>query len=84
MPVILETLQVLSAIAFHYLGELLRPHLVMVTELLSDMLRINHPDLTLQCAKTISVIADGMQKLGKFFISILTRLDLTIFDYVFL
>ncbi|KPI94371.1 HEAT repeat-containing protein 6 [Papilio xuthus] len=65
VPVILETLQVLSAIAFHYLGELLRPHLVMMTELLSDLLRINHPDLTLQCAKTISVIADGMQKLER-------------------
>ncbi|KPJ08492.1 HEAT repeat-containing protein 6 [Papilio machaon] len=65
VPIILETLQVLSAIAFHYLGELLRPHLVMMTELLSDMLRINQPDLTLQCAKTISVIADGMQKLER-------------------
>ncbi|KAF9421110.1 hypothetical protein HW555_002822 [Spodoptera exigua] len=63
IPVILESLQVLSAAAFHYLEELLDRHLTLLGDILSDLLQYEHQDVVVQTASAISVIGDGIQKL---------------------
>ncbi|CAH0398322.1 unnamed protein product [Chilo suppressalis] len=63
IPVILESLQVLSAIAFHHFSELLVSHLVLLTEILKELLEHEHQDVVLQAAKTVSIIGDALQKL---------------------
>lgn len=63
IPVILESLQVLSAIAFHHLRDLLQPHLILLADVLFEMLQHEHQDVTLHAAKTVSVIGDAIQKL---------------------
>ncbi|CAK1580315.1 unnamed protein product [Parnassius mnemosyne] len=63
IPIILESLQVLSAIAFHHLSELLKPHVTLLADVLCELLQHEHHDVVLQAARTVSVIADGIQKL---------------------
>ncbi|XP_035439500.2 HEAT repeat-containing protein 6 [Spodoptera frugiperda] len=63
IPVILESLQVLSAAAFHYLEELLDRHLTLLGDILSELLRHEHQDVVVQTASAVSVIGDGIQKL---------------------
>lgn len=52
--------------AFHHLQDLLHPHILLLSDILSEMLRHEHQDVVLQSAKVISIIGDGIQKLGKF------------------
>ncbi|XP_049873203.1 HEAT repeat-containing protein 6 [Pectinophora gossypiella] len=63
IPIILESLQVISAIAFHHLPDLLQPHLILLADILSEMLEQEHQDVVLQAARTISIIGDAIQKL---------------------
>ncbi|XP_028039412.1 HEAT repeat-containing protein 6-like isoform X2 [Bombyx mandarina] len=63
IPVILESLQVLSAIAFHHLQELLHPHMLLLGDVLCEMLQHEHQDVVVHAAKTVSVIGDAVQKL---------------------
>ncbi|KAL0838793.1 hypothetical protein ABMA28_016835 [Loxostege sticticalis] len=63
IPVILESLQVLSAIAFHHTAELLISHLPPLTELLCEMLRHEHQDVVVYSARMISIMGDALQKL---------------------
>lgn len=63
IPLILESLQVLSAIAFHYSHDLLHPHYMLLGDILSEMLQHEHQDVVLQSARTISIIGDAIQKL---------------------
>ncbi|XP_041979377.1 HEAT repeat-containing protein 6 isoform X1 [Aricia agestis] len=63
IPVVLESLQVLSAIAFHHLSELLKPHLTLLADVLSEVLQHEHQDVVLQASRTISIIGDAIQKL---------------------
>ncbi|KAJ2949139.1 hypothetical protein O0L34_g6080 [Tuta absoluta] len=63
VPVILESLQVLSAIAFHHLAELLQPHLLLLADILSELLQHENQDVVLQAARTVSIIGDAIQKL---------------------
>ncbi|XP_045773429.1 HEAT repeat-containing protein 6 isoform X1 [Maniola jurtina] len=63
IPIILESLQVLSAIAFHHLPELLQSHITLLADVLSEMLQHEHQDVVLQSARTISIIGDAIQKL---------------------
>ncbi|XP_028176593.1 HEAT repeat-containing protein 6 [Ostrinia furnacalis] len=63
IPVILESLQVLSAIAFHHAGDVLTSHLAPLTDLLCEMLRHEHQDVVVYTAKMISVMGDALQKL---------------------
>lgn len=68
IPIVLESLQVLSAIAFHHLRDLLQPHLTLLSDILSEMLQHEHQDVVLQSARVISIIGDGIQKLGTSFV----------------
>ncbi|XP_073955828.1 HEAT repeat-containing protein 6 [Choristoneura fumiferana] len=63
IPVILESLQVLSAIAFHHMPDLIHLHLTLLADVLYEMLQHEHQDVTLQAAKTTSIIGDAIQKL---------------------
>ncbi|XP_045498148.1 HEAT repeat-containing protein 6 [Colias croceus] len=63
IPVILESLQVLSAIAFHHLAEILKPHIKLLSDILYEMLVHEHQDVVLQTARLISIIGDAIQKL---------------------
>ncbi|XP_023946380.1 HEAT repeat-containing protein 6 [Bicyclus anynana] len=63
IPIILESLQVLSAIAFHHLSEMLQCHTMLLADVLSEMLQHEHQDVVLQSARTISIIGDAIQKL---------------------
>ncbi|KAM3965313.1 HEAT repeat-containing protein 6 [Aphomia sociella] len=63
IPIILESLQVLSAIAFHHLSELLQPHLPVLADILCEILQHEHQDVVLQAARTTSIIGDALQKL---------------------
>lgn len=58
----------LSAIAFHHLPDLLKSHLTLLADVLYEMLQHEHQDVTLQAAKTTSIIGDALQKLGMNFI----------------
>lgn len=62
----LESLQVLSAICFHHFTDLIQPHLNLVADVICEMLYNEHQDVVLQAARTVSVIGDAIQKLGKF------------------
>lgn len=55
----------LSAAAFHYLEELLDRHLTLLGDILSELLRHEHQDVVVQTASAVSVIGDGIQKLGE-------------------
>lgn len=66
IPVMLESLQVLSAIAFHHLADVLKPHIVMITDTLYDLLHHEHHDVVFQTARLISIIGDALQKLGNY------------------
>ncbi|XP_068633378.1 HEAT repeat-containing protein 6 [Battus philenor] len=63
VPVMLESLQVISAIAYHYLSDLLKAHVILLADVLCDLLQQGHHDLVLQAAKLVSVVADGILKL---------------------
>ncbi|XP_053609751.1 HEAT repeat-containing protein 6 [Plodia interpunctella] len=63
IPVIQESLQVVSAVAFHHLPELLLPHLPVVADVLCEMLQHEHQDVVLQAARTTSILGDALQKL---------------------
>ncbi|KAJ8722117.1 hypothetical protein PYW08_004519 [Mythimna loreyi] len=63
IPIILESLQVLSAVAFHHLQDLLHGHITLLGDILSEMLQHEHQDVVVQTASVISVIGDGIQKL---------------------
>ncbi|CAH0715508.1 unnamed protein product, partial [Brenthis ino] len=63
IPIILESLQVLSAIAFHHLPDLLQAHVTLLADILSEMLQHEHQDIVAQSARTISIIGDAIQKL---------------------
>lgn len=63
IPIVLESLQVLSAVAFHHLRDLLHPHITLLSDILSELLQHEHQDVVLQTARTISIIGDGLQKL---------------------
>ncbi|XP_060803157.1 HEAT repeat-containing protein 6 [Amyelois transitella] len=63
IPVVLESLQVLSAIAFHHLRELLQPHITVLADVLSELLQHEHQDVVLQAARTTSIVGDAVQKL---------------------
>ncbi|CAH2246737.1 jg8801 [Pararge aegeria aegeria] len=63
IPIILESLQVLSAIAFHHLSDLLQTHIALLGDVLSEMLQHEHQDVVLQSARTISIIGDAIQKM---------------------
>ncbi|XP_072949286.1 HEAT repeat-containing protein 6 [Epargyreus clarus] len=63
IPVILESLQVLSAIAFHHLSYFLHSHIPLLADIFSEMLQHEHQDVVLQAARTISIIGDAIQKL---------------------
>ncbi|XP_047029951.1 HEAT repeat-containing protein 6 [Helicoverpa zea] len=63
IPIILESLQVLSAVAFHHLQELLHSHVTLLGDILSEMLQHEHQDVVMQSASAISIIGDGLQKL---------------------
>ncbi|OWR52475.1 eg:34f3.4 protein [Danaus plexippus plexippus] len=63
IPVILESLQVLSAIAFHHLADFLSSHIMLLGDILKEMLKHEHQDVVLQAARTISIIGDALQKL---------------------
>ncbi|KAG6456598.1 hypothetical protein O3G_MSEX009826 [Manduca sexta] len=63
IPVILESLQVLSAIAFHHLYELLYSHIVLLGDILSEMLQHEHQDVVVHSARTVSIIGDAIRKL---------------------
>ncbi|XP_026761719.2 HEAT repeat-containing protein 6 [Galleria mellonella] len=65
IPIILESLQVLSAIAFHHMSELLLPHLSLLSDILCEMLQHDHQDVVLQAARTASIIGDAIQKLER-------------------
>ena len=66
IPIILESLQVLSAVAFHHLSDLLQYHVPLVADVLCVMLQHEHQDVVSQSARTISIIGDAIQKLGMF------------------
>ncbi|XP_075977882.1 HEAT repeat-containing protein 6 [Anticarsia gemmatalis] len=63
IPIVLESLQVLSAVAFHHLQDLLYPHITLLSDILSEMLQHEHQDVVLQSARVVSIIGDGIQKL---------------------
>lgn len=63
IKVILESLQVLSAIAFHHFDYLLKPHMNLLMDVLCDMLKYDNQEIVLQAAKTVSVIGDALAKL---------------------
>ncbi|CAK1551115.1 unnamed protein product [Leptosia nina] len=63
IPVKQESLQVLSAIAFHHLGEVLKPHLVLLADILVEVLQHEHQDVVFQAVRLISIIGDSIQKL---------------------
>ncbi|GBP30966.1 HEAT repeat-containing protein 6 [Eumeta japonica] len=63
IPVILESLQVISAIAFHHFIEFLSPHLMLLADILCNMIQNDHQEVVLQAARTVSVIGDAVQKL---------------------
>ncbi|XP_059052046.1 HEAT repeat-containing protein 6 [Achroia grisella] len=63
IPIVLESLQVLSAISFHHFSELLVPHLSLLADILCEMLQHEHQDVVLQAARTTSIIGDAIQKL---------------------
>ncbi|XP_046965630.1 HEAT repeat-containing protein 6 isoform X1 [Vanessa cardui] len=65
IPIILESLQVLSAIAFHHLKDLLDSHITLLADILSEMLLHEHQDIVLQTARLISVIGDAIQRLDQ-------------------
>nr|XP_026499699.1 HEAT repeat-containing protein 6 isoform X1 [Vanessa tameamea]XP_026499700.1 HEAT repeat-containing protein 6 isoform X1 [Vanessa tameamea]XP_026499701.1 HEAT repeat-containing protein 6 isoform X2 [Vanessa tameamea] len=65
IPIILESLQVLSAIAFHHLQDLLNSHVTLLADILSEMLQHEHQDVVLQTARLISVIGDAIQRLDQ-------------------
>ncbi|CAB3261513.1 unnamed protein product [Arctia plantaginis] len=65
IPIVLESLQVLSAVSFHHLQDLLQPHILLLSDILSEMLQHEHQDVVLQSAKVISIIGDGIQKLDQ-------------------
>ncbi|VVC91203.1 unnamed protein product [Leptidea sinapis] len=65
IPVMLESLQVLSAIAYHHLAEVLKPHIMQVADILCEILGHDHQDVVLHTVKLISVIGDAIQKLER-------------------
>ncbi|XP_050350439.1 HEAT repeat-containing protein 6 [Nymphalis io] len=65
IPIILESLQVLSAIAFYHLQDLLNSHIILLADILSEMLQHEHQDVVLQAAKFISIIGDAIQRLDQ-------------------
>ncbi|XP_050679813.1 HEAT repeat-containing protein 6 [Leptidea sinapis] len=65
IPVMLESLQVLSAIAYHHLAEVLKPNIMQVADILCEILGHDHQDVVLHTVKLISVIGDAIQKLER-------------------
>ncbi|KAL4715902.1 hypothetical protein ACJJTC_013202 [Scirpophaga incertulas] len=63
IPIVLESLLVLSAIAYHYLSELLLGHISLLADMLKETLQYDHQDIVLQAARMISIIGDALQKL---------------------
>ncbi|XP_047511457.1 HEAT repeat-containing protein 6 isoform X2 [Pieris napi] len=63
IPVVLESLQVLSAMAFHHLPLLLKPRIDFVTDTLHELLQHEHQDVVFQTARLVSIIGDSLQKL---------------------
>ncbi|XP_026735223.1 HEAT repeat-containing protein 6 isoform X1 [Trichoplusia ni] len=63
IPLILESLQVLSAISFHHLQDLLFDHITLLGDILSELLQHEHQDVVLQSARAVSIIGDAIQKL---------------------
>lgn len=56
----------LSAVAFHYFHELLNSHCMLLGDILTEMLQHEHQDVILQTSRTISIIGDAIQKLGRY------------------
>lgn len=67
IKVVLESLQVISAVAFHHFEALLQPHLNLLADVMTEMLQNDHQEVILQAANTVSVIADAILKQGAFF-----------------
>lgn len=63
LPVCLESLQVLSAMAFHHFPSLMQEHLVLLADILCDTLNSKHGEILKQATKCVESVGDAIQKL---------------------